>query len=78
MQAALLFYLTLIPHIERHPMFTTDDLGKLILLSYWGPRLFTESGMEKAAVWQRGKSSIGTGGIGGGSRAVYPALASGD
>ena len=59
-------------------MFTTDDLGKLILLSYWGPRLFTESGMEKAAVWQRGKSSIGTGGIGGGSRAVYPALASGD
>ena len=78
MQAALLFYLTLIPHIERQPMFTTDDLGKLILLSYWGPRLFTESGMEKAAVWQRGKSSIGTGGIGGGSRAVYPALASGD
>ena len=78
MQAALLFYLTLIPHIERQPMFTTDDLGKLILLSYWGPRLFTESGMEKAAVWQRSKSSIGTGGIGGGSRAVYPALASGD
>lgn len=64
-------------------MFTTDDLGKLILLSYWGPMLLL-MGFLLRVVWKRlpfgkgAKSSIGTGGIGGGSRAVYPALASGD